>query len=118
MKISDNAANSINEDEESNYDRGKEVKAFEETKACVKELVDSGVSNIPRIFVHPLEKMQKSSSDTSNISIQVPKIVFEGFKNSLRTEVLMNQWIHDPPLYGAIIVNFGDFMQVKLFFYN
>jgi hypothetical protein len=118
MEVSDNAANSINEDEESNYDRGKEVKAFEETKACVKELVDSGVSNIPRIFVHPLEKMQKSSSDTSNISIQVSKIVFEGFKNSLRTEVLMNQWIHDPPLCGAIIVNIGDFMQVKLFFYN
>jgi isopenicillin N synthase-like dioxygenase len=30
----------------------------------------------------------------------------------------MNQWIHDPPLRGAIIVNIGDFMQVKLFFYN
>ena len=50
MEVSDNAENSINEDEESNYDRGKEVKAFEETKACVKGLVDSGASNIPRIL--------------------------------------------------------------------
>ncbi|KAJ6867501.1 hypothetical protein NC652_038648 [Populus alba x Populus x berolinensis] len=49
MEVSDNAESSINE-EESNYDRGKEVKAFEETKACVKGLVDSGASNIPRIL--------------------------------------------------------------------
>ncbi|KAG6742146.1 hypothetical protein POTOM_055434 [Populus tomentosa] len=50
IEVSDNAEKSINEDEESNYDRGKEVKAFEETKACVKGLVDSGASNIPRIL--------------------------------------------------------------------
>ena len=39
----------------SDYDRAKEVKEFDETKAGVKGLVDSGVVKIPRFFIHPPE---------------------------------------------------------------
>lgn len=37
----------------SGYDRRAELKAFDETKAGVKGLVDAGVTEIPRIFRHP-----------------------------------------------------------------
>ncbi|KAL1536136.1 deacetoxyvindoline 4-hydroxylase-like isoform X2 [Salvia divinorum] len=36
----------------SEYNRGKELEAFDETKGGVKGLVDAGISKIPRIFVH------------------------------------------------------------------
>ncbi|KAJ6861553.1 hypothetical protein NC651_037582 [Populus alba x Populus x berolinensis] len=98
------AASSIPEYDDSNYNRAKEFKAFEETKAGVKGLVDSGVTKIPGFFVYAPENVQKSSAKASNISIQVTKIDFEGFKNSLRTEVLMNQWIHDPPLCTELLL--------------
>ena len=37
------------------YDRESEVKAFDESMAGVKGLVDAGVSQIPRIFYSPPE---------------------------------------------------------------
>jgi hypothetical protein len=52
MKVlNSNAINYILEDNTSNYDRAKEVKEFEEIKAGVKGLIDSGVTKIPRFFV-------------------------------------------------------------------
>ncbi|CAN0907243.1 1-aminocyclopropane-1-carboxylate oxidase homolog 12 [Linum grandiflorum] len=35
------------------YDKMQDVKAFDETKAGVKGLVDSGITIIPRFFIHP-----------------------------------------------------------------
>ncbi|CAN0886283.1 1-aminocyclopropane-1-carboxylate oxidase homolog 12 [Linum grandiflorum] len=35
------------------YNKTQDVKAFEETKAGVKGLVDSGITSIPRFFIHP-----------------------------------------------------------------
>ncbi|XP_026380610.1 1-aminocyclopropane-1-carboxylate oxidase homolog 4-like [Papaver somniferum] len=37
------------------YDRSKEVKEFDDSKIGVKGLVDSGITTIPRFFVHPPE---------------------------------------------------------------
>ncbi|XP_042490185.1 1-aminocyclopropane-1-carboxylate oxidase homolog 1-like [Macadamia integrifolia] len=39
------------------YDRIKELREFDETKAGVKGLVDNGVDKVPRIFVHPPEAL-------------------------------------------------------------
>lgn len=44
----------------SNYDRLSELKAFDETKAGVKGLVDSGITQVPRIFVHPPHSLNQS----------------------------------------------------------
>lgn len=77
-----------NFEEGSNYDIDKEVKAIDATKAGVKGLVDSGVTRIPRCFVHPPENVLKSSSKSSNISHQVPIIDFEGFESCRRSEVV------------------------------
>lgn len=59
------------------YDRIKELKAFEETKAGVKGLVDSGIQNVPKIFIRPndelLDELNYSHSD-----LQVPVIDLGG----------------------------------------
>ncbi|KAJ6708916.1 4-HYDROXYLASE putative-RELATED [Salix koriyanagi] len=85
-----NAVSSSLEDESSEYyDKAKEVEAFSETKAGVKGLVDSGVTKIPRFFVHPPENVQNPSSETiSNIGLQIPVVDFEGFESCRRQEVV------------------------------
>lgn len=69
------------------YDKAKEVKEFDDTKAGVKGLVDSGVTKIPRFFVHPLENLPKSS-DIDDICLQVPLIDLEGFEDCRRMEIV------------------------------
>ncbi|KAJ6336978.1 hypothetical protein OIU76_006779 [Salix suchowensis] len=85
-----NAVSSSLEDESSEYyDKAKEVEAFSETKAGVKGLVDSGVTKIPRFFVHPPENVQNPSSETINdIGLQIPVVDFEGFESCRRQEVV------------------------------
>ncbi|KAK2970141.1 hypothetical protein RJ640_019609 [Escallonia rubra] len=57
------------------YDRPREVKEFDETKAGVKGLLDAGVVNIPRMFIHPPENLQKATSlDARGLRLQVPVI--------------------------------------------
>ncbi|KAL9358746.1 hypothetical protein Peur_046869 [Populus x canadensis] len=84
-----NAVSSFLEDGSSSYDKAKEVRAFNETKAGVKGLVDSGVTKIPRFFVHPPEYVQNPSSETSSdIGLQIPVVDFEGFGGCRRQEVV------------------------------
>lgn len=60
---------------ESKYDRLSEVKAFDETKAGVKGLVDSGITKIPRFFCNPSNDMINKCStflgETRSSSIPV-----------------------------------------------
>nr|KAJ0219304.1 hypothetical protein LSAT_V11C300150580 [Lactuca sativa] len=46
----------------SGYDRPTELKAFDQTKTGVKGLVDAGIRQIPRIFIHPPETSPKTST--------------------------------------------------------
>ncbi|KAJ4968381.1 hypothetical protein NE237_015082 [Protea cynaroides] len=52
------------------YDRTKDLREFDETKAGVKGLVDAGVIKVPRIFVHPPETLHDLSSQFQLGSIQ------------------------------------------------
>ncbi|XP_072987263.1 1-aminocyclopropane-1-carboxylate oxidase homolog [Typha latifolia] len=57
------------------YDRRQEVKQFDDTKAGVKGLVDSGITKIPRIFLHSPEDLPTSSYHGDNSSsIEIPII--------------------------------------------
>lgn len=58
-------------DATSGYDRMKELKEFDESKIGVKGLSDSGITSIPRFFVHPPETLSdlKSSSTYTNIPV-------------------------------------------------
>ncbi|XVF28639.1 hypothetical protein REPUB_Repub15cG0047200 [Reevesia pubescens] len=61
------------------YDRTSELKAFDDTKAGVKGLVDAGITEIPRMFHQPADKIEKISvsGDTQFI---IPVIDLEGVK--------------------------------------
>ncbi|MED6216111.1 hypothetical protein PIB30_004597 [Stylosanthes scabra] len=52
------------------YDRDKELKVLDDTKAGVKGLVDAGLSKLPKIFVHDRHELNTSSA-TNNVSIPV-----------------------------------------------
>ncbi|XP_021770206.1 1-aminocyclopropane-1-carboxylate oxidase homolog 1-like isoform X2 [Chenopodium quinoa] len=64
------------------YDRAKEVEEFDETKAGVKGLTDSGLLTIPRIFIHPPENIS-SNSDVSHL-VEFPVIDFgdDGYREN------------------------------------
>ena len=55
------------------YDRKGELKAFDESKTGVKGLIESGVTRIPRIFIHDQKKLNEYSlaSEESNYSIPI-----------------------------------------------
>ena len=65
-------------DEVPDYDRASELKAFDDTKAGVKGLVDAGVTEIPRIFHHPPESLDKTSATTGDTQFSIPAIDLEG----------------------------------------
>lgn len=56
---------------ESKYDRKRELKAFDDTKAGVKGLVDAGVSKVPKIFISPSDTTKKSNSSTEQFIFPV-----------------------------------------------
>ncbi|XP_057761940.1 deacetoxyvindoline 4-hydroxylase-like [Arachis stenosperma] len=58
--------------EDGGYDRNKELKLLDETKAGVKGLVDAGLTKLPKIFVHDNHEVNVSSfSSATNVSIPV-----------------------------------------------
>ncbi|KAJ6980434.1 1-aminocyclopropane-1-carboxylate oxidase [Populus alba x Populus x berolinensis] len=62
--------------QESNHDKQSQLKAFDDTRAGVKGLIDNGITKIPNIFVH--DKRSDVSSDISDQHAAVPLIDFEG----------------------------------------
>ncbi|XVF57157.1 hypothetical protein PTKIN_Ptkin06aG0181700 [Pterospermum kingtungense] len=59
---------------EHDYDRATELKAFDDTKAGVKGLVDAGVVTIPRIFLVPPGDICSADLDDHVNSFQIPII--------------------------------------------
>lgn len=63
--------------QETNCDRRSELKAFDDTKAGVKGLVDTGVKKVPPIFIHPSENPDNTVSTSKN-NVSIPIIDLEG----------------------------------------
>ena len=59
------------------YDRTSELKAFDDTKAGVKGLVDAGITEVPRMFHQPPDKIQKTSV-SGDTQFSIPVIDLEG----------------------------------------
>ncbi|KAK3043425.1 hypothetical protein RJ639_002004 [Escallonia herrerae] len=72
------------------YDRNKELQAFDETKAGVKGLVDSGVAKVPKIFVRPAEELAKDLN-SRRADIQVPVIDLSGIERLDRRKEIVNE---------------------------
>ncbi|XP_038991320.1 1-aminocyclopropane-1-carboxylate oxidase homolog 1-like isoform X1 [Hibiscus syriacus] len=76
---------------QADYDRQSEVKAFDDTKAGVKGLVDSGITKIPRIFIDQDFVLEKPS-DSSNSQLSVPTMDLQAIKeDSTRRAELIKQ---------------------------
>ncbi|KAB2602258.1 1-aminocyclopropane-1-carboxylate oxidase 6-like [Pyrus ussuriensis x Pyrus communis] len=63
------------------YSAEKELYAFDDLKIGVKGLVDSGVTKIPRIFIHPPESL-KNSQPENGVHLQIPVIDLKGFNET------------------------------------
>uniref|UniRef100_A0A5B6YYQ5 Fe2OG dioxygenase domain-containing protein n=1 Tax=Davidia involucrata TaxID=16924 RepID=A0A5B6YYQ5_DAVIN len=72
------------------YDRESELKAFDDSKAGVKGLVDAGVAKIPNIFVHDQNYKLDVESGSDNSKFSIPIIDLEGIDKdaALRTEII------------------------------
>ncbi|KAL2230054.1 UNVERIFIED_CONTAM: 1-aminocyclopropane-1-carboxylate oxidase [Sesamum indicum] len=68
---------SLKESLPEDYDRLKALKAFEETKAGVKGIVDSGIQKVPRIFIRPPDELVEELNYQQS-SLQVPVIDLSG----------------------------------------
>ncbi|GLT99396.1 hypothetical protein SLE2022_168360 [Rubroshorea leprosula] len=76
--------------QESDYDRKYELKVFDESKAGVKGLLDSGLTKIPKIFVNEHRKLEKNPAPAAAESFKIPIIDLKGIAEdeSLRREVI------------------------------
>ncbi|KAK4373529.1 hypothetical protein RND71_008913 [Anisodus tanguticus] len=78
------------------YDRVKELKAFDDTKAGVKGLVDAGIVHIPEIFVTPAITENEFSAQNldlcSDVNIQIPIIDLEDInKDNFRRRRIVDE---------------------------
>ncbi|CAN1828308.1 1-aminocyclopropane-1-carboxylate oxidase homolog 5 [Linum perenne] len=67
------------------YDRQKEVRDFEESKLGVKGLVDTGLSSIPRFFIHKNSNPAAANPNAGNESI--PTIDLSGERSKVVEQV-------------------------------
>ncbi|KAL2506624.1 1-aminocyclopropane-1-carboxylate oxidase1 [Abeliophyllum distichum] len=78
------------------YDRISELRLFDDTKAGVKGLVDSGISKIPRIFVHEDRvKHLEEKSNFKNSHFNVPTIDFDGIYTDMAQHYEIVERIRD-----------------------
>ncbi|KAL3500396.1 hypothetical protein ACH5RR_039489 [Cinchona calisaya] len=86
-------------------DRAKEIEEFQETKAGVKGLVDSGMVSIPRIFVHHEKTL---GNYPTNNNLQVPLIDLEGLQYSDRRIEIVDQIHRASETWGFFqLINHG-----------
>lgn len=64
---------------DSQYARQRELKLFDDSKTGVKGLVDSGVVEVPRIFIHERHKPDNEYSGSGDFhKLSIPIIDFQG----------------------------------------
>ncbi|PNT15814.2 hypothetical protein POPTR_010G107500v4 [Populus trichocarpa] len=104
-------AATINDTANQEYDRSKEVKQFDDSKIGVKGLIDSGITSIPRIFIHPPEtlsdlKSKRSTRLPDSESNLIPTIDISGLEDSNRRSAVVDK-------VGRACREFGFFQVVN-----
>ncbi|KAI3946478.1 hypothetical protein MKX01_017694 [Papaver californicum] len=69
---------------EETYDRSKEVKDFDDSKLGVKGLLDSGITSIPRCFIHPPEYIPSITTS----SYEIPSVDLSGIDTDRRSFIV------------------------------
>ncbi|WMV47971.1 hypothetical protein MTR67_041356, partial [Solanum verrucosum] len=65
---------------EMDYDSSDEMKAIDDTKAGVKGLVDSGIVEIPRIYIRPSHELAEELNICKSSTLQVPVVDLSGIE--------------------------------------
>ncbi|XVE65862.1 hypothetical protein DITRI_Ditri08aG0033500 [Diplodiscus trichospermus] len=73
------------------YDRTKELKQFDDTKAGVKGLADAGIVNIPKIFRRPPEELAAEELNSYKTNINVPIIDLSNIQDSSRRKEIVDE---------------------------
>lgn len=90
------------------YDRATELLEFDSTKTGVKGLVDAGLDQIPRIFVHPPSDRPNPSGTAVGSNLQIPVIDLKGIHEDRRREAVVAQVLDASSRWGFFqIVNHG-----------
>ncbi|CAI9118215.1 OLC1v1019750C1 [Oldenlandia corymbosa var. corymbosa] len=71
-------------------DRLEELKAFDDTKAGVKGLLDTGITTLPKIFIRPLDELEEDSS-YGHSQVQVPVIDLSGIANDDQHKTIVDE---------------------------
>ncbi|XP_026397294.1 1-aminocyclopropane-1-carboxylate oxidase homolog 1-like [Papaver somniferum] len=102
------------DNQNNNYDRMKELKAFDETKLGVKGLVDAGIKKIPKIFISPTDdadiKKNLDSYSESSKEFSIPVIDLGDIKkgDDRKRKMIIDQVIRSCENYGFFqVVNHG-----------
>lgn len=90
------------------YDRLKELTAFDETKAGVKGLVDSGILNVPKIFIRPPDELAEEDLNQTQSNLQVPVIDLTGIGEEHRRKKIVGELKEASKDWGFFqVVNHG-----------
>ncbi|XP_057771349.1 1-aminocyclopropane-1-carboxylate oxidase homolog [Salvia miltiorrhiza] len=90
------------------YDRMQMLKAFDETKAGVKGLNDSGLFKLPEIFVRPSEELIADLKHEIAHQFQVPVIDLSGVDDSARRKQIVEEVRSAAETWGFFqVVNHG-----------
>nr|POE75202.1 1-aminocyclopropane-1-carboxylate oxidase like 1 [Quercus suber] len=92
------------------YDSTKEVKDFHESKIRVKGLNESGITSIPRIFIHPPETLSDLKKPDSQTSIKkgIPVIDLSHFNSPTKRHQLVEQIREATSKWGFFqVINHG-----------
>ncbi|KAL5732251.1 hypothetical protein ACHQM5_004897 [Ranunculus cassubicifolius] len=88
------------------YDRQQELKSFDDTKAGVKGLVDSGITKIPKFFIHQSSD-QVTVPIPDDVHLEIPVIDFHAVEGSERSNVV-EQIRHASETWGFFqVMNHG-----------
>ncbi|XP_074281788.1 1-aminocyclopropane-1-carboxylate oxidase homolog 1-like [Silene latifolia] len=76
-------------DNQTSYDRTKDLKTFDDRKTGVKGLLDEGTKEVPSIFVRPLEDRSKDlSNNPENISIPIIDLTHVNEDSTSKAEIV------------------------------
>ncbi|KAF7120882.1 hypothetical protein RHSIM_Rhsim13G0100700 [Rhododendron simsii] len=75
---------------EENYNREEELKAFDDSKAGVRGLIDAGVAKVPKIFIRPPDELAEEF-DRNKSDLQIPIIDVSAIEGSDERAKIVNE---------------------------